>query len=38
MFYLGINNLTDEKPETGEEFYPVSAVGRYIFAGLNFRL
>ncbi len=36
--YAGINNLTDEQPDIGEIFYPVSAVGRYMFAGLEFRL
>ena len=36
--YAGINNLTDEQPDIGEIFYPVSAVGRYMFAGLTFRL
>jgi iron complex outermembrane receptor protein len=36
--FAGINNLTNEKPDIGEVFYPVSAVGRYLYAGLRFKL
>jgi iron complex outermembrane receptor protein len=36
--YLGINNITDETPDVGEAFYPVSAIGRYLFAGFNVAL
>lgn len=38
MVYVGVNNVTGEKPDLGETFYPVSAVGRYLYAGLNFAL
>jgi len=36
--YVGMNNVTDERPDIGETFYPVSAIGRYMFAGFNFVL
>lgn len=31
--YAGVNNLFDEKPELGYSSYPVSAMGRYFYAG-----
>ncbi len=31
--YAGINNLLDEKPEFGYASYPISAMGRYFYAG-----
>jgi iron complex outermembrane recepter protein len=31
----GVNNLTNEKPDIGETFYPVSAVGRYFYFGVQ---
>ncbi|MGQ0696955.1 MAG: TonB-dependent receptor plug domain-containing protein [Panacagrimonas sp.] len=31
----GVNNFTDEEPDLGEDFYPVSAVGRYFYAGVQ---
>jgi iron complex outermembrane receptor protein len=34
--YGGVNNVTDQKPDIGATFYPVSAVGRYWFMGLSF--
>ena len=36
--YAGINNLFDEKPALGYYSYPVSAMGRYFYAGarMNF--
>ena len=36
--YVGVNNLSDQTPDAGETFYPVSAVGRYVFAGLQLSL
>ncbi len=36
--YGGIRNLTNQKPDTAEVYYPVSAVGRYFFAGVVFSL
>jgi outer membrane receptor protein involved in Fe transport len=36
--WIGINNLFDEKPEFGYRSYPVSAKGRYFYAGLKSRL
>ena len=33
--YAGVNNLTDEQPDIGEVFYPVSGVGRFFYAGLT---
>jgi iron complex outermembrane receptor protein len=32
-FYVGINNLLDTKPDVGSSNYPVSAVGRFFYAG-----
>jgi len=32
-FYLGVQNLFDEKPAFGYSSYPVSAMGRYFYAG-----
>jgi outer membrane receptor protein involved in Fe transport len=34
----GINNFTNEKPDIGETFYPVSAVGRYYYLGFEFAM
>jgi iron complex outermembrane recepter protein len=36
--YAGINNVFDQKPEFGYSSYPVSAMGRYFYAGarMNF--
>ncbi len=31
----GIENVTDEDPDIGETFYPVSALGRYYFLGME---
>ena len=35
--FADVNNLTDQEPDIGTVFYPVSPLGRYIYAGLNFR-
>ncbi|MDX1517516.1 MAG: TonB-dependent receptor [Woeseiaceae bacterium] len=35
-FYGGISNIEDDKPDIGETFFPVSAVGRYFYVGLNY--
>ncbi|WP_254605065.1 TonB-dependent receptor domain-containing protein [Sphingomonas bacterium] len=38
-FYLGVQNLTDQKPDPGNSInQPISAVGRYIYAGVKIRL
>ncbi len=37
-FFFGVNNFTDEKPDIGQVYYPVSAVGRFYFFGLNMSL
>ena len=37
-FYLGVNNLFDQKPEIGTSRYPVSSVGRFFYAGAKVRL
>lgn len=34
--YGGVNNLTNQKPDIGAVFYPVSAVGRYWYVGATF--
>ncbi len=36
QFFGGVNNLTDEKPDIGEVFFPVSAVGRFYYVGVNY--
>jgi iron complex outermembrane receptor protein len=37
-FYAGVNNLFNEKPDLSSMSYPVSAVGRSIYAGVKFGL
>lgn len=34
-FYAGVNNLFDQDPDVGSTFYPVSAVGRFFYAGIR---
>lgn len=34
-FYVGVNNLFDQRPDVGLTFYPVSAVGRFFYAGFR---
>lgn len=34
-FYAGANNLFDAKPDVGQSNYPVSAVGRFLYAGFK---
>ena len=34
----GVTNFTDEKPYITERAYPVSAVGRYAYVGLSYRM
>lgn len=34
--YGGVNNLTNQKPDIGRTFYPVSAVGRFWYVGATF--
>ena len=34
-FYGGVNNLFDYEPEPGRLSYPVSGVGRYLYAGVK---
>ncbi|MBA3880861.1 MAG: TonB-dependent receptor [Sphingobium sp.] len=36
-FYAGVNNLTDLQPYLASSAYPVSGVGRYVFAGVRTR-
>ncbi|MET0545735.1 MAG: TonB-dependent receptor, partial [Caulobacterales bacterium] len=31
--YAGVDNFTDQRPDIGESFYPVSAVGRFFYIG-----
>ena len=37
-FYAGVTNLFDEKPEFDYPSYPVSAMGRFFYAGANVKL
>lgn len=34
--FVGVDNLTNQKPDIGKVFYPVSAVGRYWYLGATF--
>jgi outer membrane receptor protein involved in Fe transport len=36
--FAGVNNLMNEKPEIGMLAYPVSPIGRYLYAGIRFSL
>lgn len=33
--YAGINNFTDQTPDLGELSYPISGVGRFLYAGVK---
>jgi outer membrane receptor protein involved in Fe transport len=33
--YVGVDNLADQEPAIGETFYPVGAVGRFVYAGFR---
>jgi outer membrane receptor protein involved in Fe transport len=35
--YAGVNNLTDEKPDIAMTYYPVSAIGRFFYAGVTWK-
>ncbi len=37
-FYVGVNNLTDAKPDVGLSNYPVSSIGRSFYAGFKAKL
>ena len=34
-FYVGVNNLFDQEPDVGLRFEPVSALGRFFYAGIR---
>jgi iron complex outermembrane recepter protein len=34
-FYGGVNNAFNQEPDVGSTFYPVSAVGRFFYAGIR---
>jgi outer membrane receptor protein involved in Fe transport len=36
-FHAGVNNLTDEKPDIDSDYYPVSAIGRFYYAGVEWQ-
>ena len=38
QLYGGINNFTKQKPDIGQNRYPVSAVGRFFFVGAKVKL
>ena len=38
LFYGGVSNVGDEKPYASERAYPVSAIGRYAYLGLTYKL
>ena len=38
QFYGGINNFTNNKPDTAADDYPVSAVGRFFFFGAKMNI
>ena len=33
QFYVGVNNLADQKPDLGDDSYPTPALGRFFYAG-----
>ena len=37
-FYAGANNLFDQKPDIAASNYPISALGRYLYAGARIKL
>lgn len=37
-FYAGANNLFDQRPDFAASNYPISALGRYIYAGARIKL
>ncbi len=38
QFFGGVNNVFGQKPEIATDSYPVSSIGRYIFAGARIKL
>ena len=37
-FFAGVDNVTDKDPFSSERAYPVSPVGRYFWAGFNYKM
>ena len=35
QLYVGANNIFDQEPDIGETFFPVSAIGRYVYGGFR---
>lgn len=35
QFYAGVNNLTDQTPDIGQLSYPISGIGRFVYAGFK---
>lgn len=38
QFYVGVNNVFGQKPDIGTTTYPVSSVGRFLYAGVKVNL
>ncbi|MGH6613292.1 TonB-dependent receptor plug domain-containing protein [Sphingomonas sp.] len=38
QFFMGVNNVFNQEPDVGANTYPVSSVGRYIYAGAKVKL
>lgn len=38
QFYLGVNNLANQKPAFGSTSYPIDSVGRFLYAGFKVKL
>jgi len=38
QFYAGVNNLFGQEPDIGTNTYPVSSVGRFLYAGVKVKL
>lgn len=38
QFYGGVNNVFGQKPDIGTDTYPVSSIGRYVFAGARVKM
>lgn len=38
QFYMGVNNVANQKPDIGSTSYPIDSVGRFVYAGFKVNL
>lgn len=38
QFYMGVNNVFNQKPDIGATSYPIDSVGRFVYAGFKVKL